>query len=498
VNHIGQRPLCRWRLANFKSVAEADVELAPLTVLVGANSTGKSSLIQSILLVAQSAAPGEPDLSLNGPLVELGEFADLRRQGARSRSRISIGCELWVDGLLGYAGGGPASGAVRWRADLSDPGRDRDPGRAVVHRVELEVPSSQGSTLLYRAKRAASRGDGPSPPPGEAGQPGAVELPGRVKLPRRVDGRAVFATDAAVLRAGVPVAIVAAGERRSPDPAGAVDPDPAGIGPPLPDTARRRLEAGGRGLADTLASRVLHLGPLRQEPRLLYLNTPSAVPGFVGSKGERAFAVLHRYGQLMIECPCADGRTRRTTLRDGVNLWLAELGVGLSVTTVHRPRLGLEPELRMEGLARGLSVSAVGVGVSQVLPVLVMGLAAEPGSVLLLEQPELHLHPAVQQRLGDFLLACVRAGRQVVVETHSDHLLTRIRRRVAEDDSDQLAAAVTVVFTERRDGATRFRRLATNRYGGLDEWPEGFFDDAAREAQHVVLAGLRKREADDE
>jgi predicted ATPase len=179
-----------------------------------------------------------------------------------------------------------------------------------------------------------------------------------------------------------------------------------------------------------------------------------------------------------------------------VDLWLAELGVGLSVRTVHRPRLGLEPEVRMEGLTRGLSVSAVGVGVSQVLPVLVMGLAAEPGSILLLEQPELHLHPAVQQRLGDFLLACVRSGRQVIVETHSDHLLTRIRRRVAEDESDRLASSLALVFTERRNGATRFRRLVTNRYGGLDEWPRGFFDEAAHDARDLLEAGLRKREAE--
>ena len=325
-----------------------------------------------------------------------------------------------------------------------------------------------------------------------------MTLPGRIKLSRRVKGRSVFPTAGLVHRAGIPVSILAGGDLPLEGASGAEGHrGPTAVDPALPETPLRRLEAGGRALTDFLASRVLHLGPLRQDPQLLYLNNPSPVPGFVGTKGERTFALLHRYGDREVQCPTLAGGEQKMTLREAVNHWLAELGVGSAVTTVHRPRLGLEPAVRMDGLPRDLSVAAVGVGVSQVLPVVVMGLAAEPGSVLLFEQPELHLHPAVQQRLGDFLLACVRAGRQVIVETHSDHLLTRIRRRVAEDSDDQLLKSVGLVFTERSEGTARFRSLATNRYGGLDEWPEGFFDHAARDAQDLVLAGLRKKENND-
>ena len=66
----------------------------------------------------------------------------------------------------------------------------------------------------------------------------------------------------------------------------------------------------------------------------------------------------------------------------------------------------------------------------------------------------------------------------------------------AEDESDRLASSLALVFTERRNGATRFRRLVTNRYGGLDEWPRGFFDEAAHDARDLLEAGLRKREAE--
>jgi predicted ATPase len=147
----------------------------------------------------------------------------------------------------------------------------------------------------------------------------------------------------------------------------------------------------------------------------------------------------------------------------------------------------------MPELGRPIGLTAVGVGVSQALPVLVMALAAGPGAVLLLEQPELHLHPAAQQRLADFLLACAASGRQLIVETHSDHLVTRLRRRIAEDPGDRLLGTVAVVLAQRDAGGSRFERLPSNRYGGFERWPEGFFEEAASDARELIRAGLKKR-----
>jgi hypothetical protein len=254
------------------------------------------------------------------------------------------------------------------------------------------------------------------------------------------------------------------------------------------------LEAAGQALMDLLANRVLHLGPLRQDPQLLYRSVPVERRGLVGSKGEHAVALLHRHANLEIQCPLADGSVRPMALRLAVEHWLDALGVGTAVATSDRAQLGLEIGIAPPGGPSGLALTAVGVGVSQVLPVLVMALAAEPGSVLLLEQPELHLHPAVQQRLADFLLACASTGRQVIVETHSDHLVTRLRRRIAEDEGSSVLEKVALVLAERHDGISRFRQLATNPYGGLDDWPEGFFDEGASDSRELLRAGLRKRD----
>ena len=140
----------------------------------------------------------------------------------------------------------------------------------------------------------------------------------------------------------------------------------------------------------------------------------------------------------------------------------------------------------------------VGVGVSQVLPVILLCLLAEPGTLVILEQPELHLHPKLQQDLADFLLACTRAGRQLVIETHSEHLVNRLRYRIAADETDETHGLIRLVFAENEGGVTSYREPEINPYGGLGEdWPAGFLDLTARESQDLVRQALTKRKRDE-
>ena len=133
-------------MRNFKSIGTADLELAPLTVLVGANSTGKSSLLQSMLLAAQAAgAPqGEPGIPLNGALVELGELAELRRAGAGAREAVALGCTV--------AGGGsrPDEGRERRWLAACEPvlvkGREdsaKNTGLFVIVQEECDTPRAE-------------------------------------------------------------------------------------------------------------------------------------------------------------------------------------------------------------------------------------------------------------------------------------------------------------------------------------------------------------------
>ena len=139
-----------------------------------------------------------------------------------------------------------------------------------------------------------------------------------------------------------------------------------------------------------------------------------------------------------------------------------------------------------------MNLPDVGVGTSQLLPILIQGLAAAPGSTLLLEQPEAHLHPKAQAELADFLIEVSRRGLSVIVETHSEHLITRLQRRIAEETLDSKDLALYYV-TPSPEGSA-LERVHVNEYGQYPEAPEGFFEDGLDDGFHFMRAiGERKR-----
>ena len=260
--------------------------------------------------------------------------------------------------------------------------------------------------------------------------------------------------------------------------------------PVLRQRANRALADRWRPeVAKLLRDRVRYLGPLRQEPRPYFDFDDDSRPD-VGPAGEHLSRVLQWHGTESVMVPGLG----QADLVDGLQHWLRELAVVEDVTVEARGRAGVSIEVRPTDLDRRVDLTSVGVGVSQVLPVLVVCLLAELGDIVLLEQPELHLHPALQMRLADFLVACVESGRQIIVETHSEHLVNRLRRRVAEAENSDIGELVRIVFAERDDnGHTFFRPSDINPLGGLSEdWPDGFLDLGARDAQKLLQAGLAK------
>jgi predicted ATPase len=255
------------------------------------------------------------------------------------------------------------------------------------------------------------------------------------------------------------------------------------------------LRAAGSALQDLFAHRVWHLAGLREAPLPLYQASPAVRRGEIGTKGEYV-AALQALKDRTIDCPKRDGGTERMSLTSAVQYWAEELELFSAVESHHLLTLGLGITVLQPGLSQAIDITSVGLGVSQLLPVLVRCLLAEPGDVVLLEQPELHLHPASQQRLADFVLACSRSGRQLIIESHSEHLVNRLRLRAAEDKSvdSEIARSVGIIFAERdlASGATTYRRTNLNEFGGFDEWPAGFFEPGITEAQQILAAGLEK------
>ncbi len=252
-------------------------------------------------------------------------------------------------------------------------------------------------------------------------------------------------------------------------------------------------------IVNYFSERVYYLGPLREDPRFIYSLPPYPELTHVGLKGEFTASVLEKFKDQEIEYPMPPQKNGgetiigKATLINALSQWLEYMGLLEKVSTTDRGKIGTELAAHAKGVEQPLDLTSIGVGVSQILPTLVMGLIAPKGTTFLLEQPELHLHPKVQSIVADFLLGLTKLGKQCIVETHSEYLVSRLRLRVAEDETNTLASQTSIYFVERFNGKSSFRKLDLNQYGALLEWPEGFMDQGPNESELIMKAALKKR-----
>ncbi|GAA2540716.1 hypothetical protein GCM10009860_21890 [Microbacterium mitrae] len=239
---------------------------------------------------------------------------------------------------------------------------------------------------------------------------------------------------------------------------------------------------------DELSRRVQYLGPLRDEPRVVWNHWNELARGLpVGTRGEFSAAVLSRGDSSLVNYQTPAGEPRIAPLSVAVNQWLAHLEIGDDVVARPQGKLGVGFDLQINGQTRDLT--SVGVGVSQALPLLVGLLRSPHASVFIVEQPELHLHPAVQARLADFLLRA-RPDVSLIVETHSEAFITRIRRRAAE--GILRPHAVDITFVEPSAHGAIARKLGLTEFGDLDEWPAGFLSSAEEDIREILRKNIER------
>ncbi|SEI01598.1 AAA domain-containing protein [Methylobacterium sp. 275MFSha3.1] len=244
---------------------------------------------------------------------------------------------------------------------------------------------------------------------------------------------------------------------------------------------------------------IRYLGPLRDEPKPIYPLEAVANPTDVGYKGEHTAAVLDlnkdkeiKYVSSAYVGSPTDAPQTETTLQDAVIDWLIYLGVAQSIRTGDRGKMGHELQVRTKDVFLHHDLTNVGVGVSQVLPIIVMALLAPIPSTLIFEQPELHLHPRVQTRLADFFISLGLCGRQCILETHSEYLVERLRRRIAETEGSSLQSKINIYFTHVEDGNTVCEPVEITEYGAVKNWPKDFFDQSQDETSELLKAAQRK------
>jgi len=280
------------------------------------------------------------------------------------------------------------------------------------------------------------------------------------------------------------------------------------VGAELPDEFRtgfsspsREVQVSCHCMRRFFSQAIKYLGPLRDEPKPLYPLAGGPDPLDVGLKGENTAAVLdlHKARLVRFIPPSAFAQEAVTatpivrTLQVAVTEWLRYLGVAESVDSVDQGKLGHELKVTISKGSGQQDLTHVGVGVSQVLPILVTCLLADRDDALLFEQPELHLHPKVQTLLGDFFLSMALMNKQCIIETHSEYIISRLRFRAADAETDEIARKIKMYFVEKPEDDSLFRPIVVNEFGAINDWPEGFFDESQKEAEATLRAAMKKR-----
>ena len=257
-----------------------------------------------------------------------------------------------------------------------------------------------------------------------------------------------------------------------------------------------------RVIEKTLGDRTFLVGPLRKGPAAVYAPGvgPTRPQGpTVGRSGEFTAQVLYELQDRHVEGQVGDVFSEEEVypLIDVLTHWVGPNGLDL-VEAVRAESLGAagyQLEVRPFGLARFVDLTSVGTGVSQVLPVVVQGLIAPRDSLLIFQQPELHLHPSLQQKLGDFMLALVKSGRQVILETQSEYIVSRLALHAAESETARDHISLKLVTRTDEEG-TVYQPAEIDEYGSI-QWPTGFFDETSAGAVAILMAAARRLEGTD-
>ncbi|MCP4659705.1 MAG: AAA family ATPase [bacterium] len=508
--------LTRLTLERFKSHADPTrLELAPLTVLLGRNNSGKSSLIQPLLLLRQTLAhprPGIP-LHLEGAVdaLHLRELTYGRPDAGDfvSGPVFELEWESDVD-VRSALGPGTRRPDLRNLAQNSDLPWLIEPPDSVRLKTSFRVLfcESEGSIVVSMIDLRSERVDTDPPISNPAVTIAGTGLPPIYSLSWRGSRASRLEVE---LDHFIPL----------------VHLDKRNVGPQHPE---RAWHHGFKVLYEQpledlrqLIGGFHYLGSTRTLPSSIY-RPAAAPPEDVGVSGEYAAQMLHARKIDVVHFVSPPGfhggkprfpeQVLSRRLPAACNLVMHELGIQVDLEIDDIANVGFRL------LFGGASLSHVGRGIGYLLPTVLLGLVSdplrfrEPTEDLLLadylkrcptvthaaiEEPETHLHPKVQTRLAHWFVALAMAGRRLIVETHSDHLVRRLRGLIARVPADSelerwLANNVVIAEIEQaEDGRSHLSCSRLTATGGIAErWPADFMEEAADEERWIYFAGLEK------
>ena len=364
------------RLVNFKPFANQLLEFKKLTLFSGLNSTGKSSVMQSFLLLRQSyqqgLLPGK-GLALNGDLVNVGTARDALFEGAKE-DLIAFDI-VWENNSEGIW-------CFKYNQEVD------------VLNIRMEQVTSE---VVYKYN--------------------------------------LFGNNFHYLQA----------ERIGPRPFNEMS-----------DYQVRQL--GQLGIKGEYAA------------HFLAINGRKVIPNS---------SLSHPEVKLKTQREKEQSTAKSMDLIDQVEAWMGEISPGTRLKIDAKSDVDLMSFQYSYGDSNPYRATNVGFGISYTLPIIVAALASTPGTIILIENPEAHLHPKGQVKMGELLALAASGGVQVVIETHSDHVLNGIRLAVHGGKIDPKDVQLHYFQRQNKEGqaVTEVISPKIDRNGRIDRWPDGFFDE---------------------
>lgn len=435
-------------LKNFKSWADTGpVNLAPVTLVLGTNSSGKSSLIQSLLLLKQTAEASDRTIHLNlggdasTDLFNFGDFKSIYKQGATDR-HFSIGFSF--KRVL----------RIRRQAEV----RRINGGRFTATYSQVQAGSTVVKELSFQNSHAGN------------------DRSFRLERGNKATYSVFLDDDTEPLDNSREYAP----ERSIAFPRSAVNL----LGDKEGDLVQDISLAIDREL-----KALTYLGPLRRQPERDYVWN-RAQPGKIGIDGHRAIDALLASATLG-----SAGSPERNRILNGVSWWLRKMNLA-DALRVHQLGQSNRYEIVVDSHRVSANLRDVGIGISQVLPVLTVAFFAPSGSTVMLEEPEIHLHPLAQSLLAELFVEVSRERQiQFIVETHSEHLFRRMQTLIARQTVEPQHCAM--YFVEKDQEGSHLHSLELDDYGRVKNWPDRFFGDVLGEtAEQTRLTFERRMEKD--
>ena len=241
---------------------------------------------------------------------------------------------------------------------------------------------------------------------------------------------------------------------------------------------------------------ISYLGPLRTKAERLYSWT-GIKPESVGYAGEHTVPAILAARRRQIGLG-----PKRPTLpfEEIIALKLKEMGLiqEFKVEKISDQRQEYEVKIQTKGSDDWVDLPDVGFGLSQVLPVLAQCFYAPANSIIIMEQPEIHLHPSAQSALADVMIDVINSREnysnrniQLIIETHSEHFLRRLQRRIAENKVSQ--DNVSAYFADISTKPATLNPLEIDLFGNILNWPDNFFGDEMDDITGQAKAALKRR-----